>query len=333
MSGGNGIAEARVMDLQYAWRNLSRSPGFSALMILTLALGIGATTTMFSVVWAVLLRPLPLPAPDRLVTVWQNDPRSPEGRQRVTPANFVDWSAQASSFEALGVLPNWTGKPWPFNVVGRDGMERVQGIYASSGFFRVAGVAPMLGRTFEAEEDRTRGRRTVVISYPYWRAKFASDPAVIGRTLDIDTFRGGLFTVVGVMPPAFDFPRGASIWLSLGDWGGGPMPAPDAPDRCCPWYTVLGRLKLGTTVDGARRELQTILAKALRLTGAGVALGLVGAYLAARWISSLFYGVRASDPLTLGATCVLLMAAATVATASPTRRALSVDPADALRTE
>ena len=246
------------MDLQFAWRNLSRNLGFSALVILTLALGIGATTTMFSAIWAVLLRPLPLPAQDRLVTVWQADPRSPEGRQRLTPANFVDWSSQTSSFEALGVLPNWTGEPWPFNIAGPNGMERVKGIYAASGFFSVMGVAPMLGRTFVADEDLTRGKRTVVISYPYWQAKFGRDPSVVGRTLDVDTFRGGAFTVVGVMPAGFDFPRGTNIWLSLGDWGGGPMPAPDASDRCCPWYTVLGRLKPDVTIERAREELQSI---------------------------------------------------------------------------
>jgi putative ABC transport system permease protein len=246
------------MDLRFAWRNLSRNLGFSALVILTLALGIGATTTMFSAVWAVLLRPLPLPAPNRLVTVWQADPRSPEGRQRLTPANFVDWSSQTSSFEALGVLPNWTGEPWPFNVAGTSGMERVSGIYASSGFFKVMGVVPMLGRTFVADEDLTQGKRTVVISYPYWQAKFRGDPTVIGRTLSVDTFRGGAFTVIGVMPAGFDVPQGAHIWLSLGDWGGGPMPGPDAPTRCCPWYTVLGRLKPEVTIPQARAELQSI---------------------------------------------------------------------------
>ena len=246
------------MDLHFAWRNLCRNLGFSALVIVTLALGIGATTTMFSAVWAVLLRPLPLPAQDRLVTVWQADPRSPEGRQRLTPANFVDWSSQTSSFEALGVLPNWTGEAWPFNVAGPNGMERVKGIYASSGFFSVMGVAPMLGRTFVADEDLTQGKRTVVISYPYWQARFGRDPSVVGRTLDVDTFRGGSFTVVGVMPAGFDFPRGTNIWLSLGDWGGGPMPAPDASNRCCPWYTTLGRLKPDVTIEHARIELQSI---------------------------------------------------------------------------
>jgi putative ABC transport system permease protein len=246
------------MDLHFAWRNLSRNAGFSALVILTLALGIGATTTMFSAVWAVLLRPLPLPAQHRLVTVWQADPRSPENRLRLTPADFVDWSSEASSFEALGVLPNWTGQPWPFNVVGPSGVERVSGIYASSGFFRVMGIAPLLGRTFVTDEDLTQGKRTVVLSYRYWQARLGGDPSVVGKTLNVDTFRGGAFTIVGVMPAGFDFPRGTNIWLSLADWGGGPMPAPDTSNRCCPWYTVFGRLKPDVTTEHARNELQAI---------------------------------------------------------------------------
>jgi len=246
------------MELKYAWRGLTRTPGFSALVILTLALGIGATTTVFSTVWAVFLRPLPFPGQDRLVTVWQADPRAPEARSRVTPANFVDWQARTTSFDALGVLPNWEGKAWAFNVAGRNGMERVQGIYASSGFFSVMGIQPMLGRTLSQDDDRTRGRRSVVISHGYWQTRFGSDPSIVGQTLDVDTFRGGPFTIVGVMPRAFDFPAGASLWLSLGDWGGGPMPPPDAPARCCPWYTVLGRLRPDVTIEQARRELTAI---------------------------------------------------------------------------
>jgi predicted permease len=247
-----------MMDLRLAWRDLSRNLGLSTLIVLTLALGIGATTTMFAAIWAVVLRPLPLPAQDRLVTVWQSDPRSSGGRLRITPADFVDWSAQTSSFDALGVLPNWTGEPWMFNVAGSSGMERVGGIYASSGFFSVMGVAPMLGRALAADEDTTKGKRAVVISRGYWLTRFGGDPSAVGRTLEIDTFRGGAFTVVGVMPPGFEFPRGASLWLSLGDWGGGPMPARDAANRCCAWYTVLGRLKPGVTLTEARTELQTI---------------------------------------------------------------------------
>ena len=246
------------MDFRYAWRSLLRAPGFSALVILTLAVGIGATTTMFSAVWAVYLRPLPLPQPEKLVTVWQGDSRAQEAWQRVTPANFVDWRAQTTSFEALGALPNWTGEPWPFNVVAGSGVERVPGIYASSGFFKVMGVGPLVGRVLDDDADRTRGGRTVVISYAYWRQRFGGDPSAVGQILEVDTFRGGGFTVVGVMPPGFDMPRGTSIWLSLADWGGGPMPNQEASERCCPWYAVFGRLRDGVTIERARDELTAI---------------------------------------------------------------------------
>jgi predicted permease len=246
------------VDFRYAVRSLLRAPGFSALVILTLAVGIGATTTMFSAVWAVYLRPLPLPQPEQLVTVWQGDSSAQGTWQRVTPANFVDWRAQTNSFEALGALPNWMGEPWSFNIVGGDGVERVAGIYASSGFFKVIGVSPLVGRVLDDDADRTRGGRTVVISYAYWQQRFGGDPSAVGRVLDVDTFRGGGFTVVGVMPPGFNLPRGTNIWLSMADWGGGPMPSQDASLRCCPWYAVFGRLKEGVTVERARDELTVI---------------------------------------------------------------------------
>jgi putative ABC transport system permease protein len=248
----------RTMDLRFAWRTLCRTPAFSLLIITTLALGIGATTTMFSAIWAVFLRPLPYPEQHRLVTIWQSDPATPDVRQRLIPANFVDWAAQATSFDALGALPNWEGPAWTFNVVGRDGMERVRGIYASSGFFAVMRIAPRLGRTFTREEDRTRGVRTVIISDAYWQRRFDRDPSVVGRTLEIDTFRGGSFTIVGVMPPGFDLPRGADIWLSLADWGGGAMPERDSANRCCAWYATFGRLRSGVTDAQAQAELTGI---------------------------------------------------------------------------
>jgi predicted permease len=246
------------MNVIPAWRGIVRNPGFSAVVILTLAVGIGATTALFSLVRAVFLRPLPFPAQERLVTVWEQDPRAGQNERRPTPANFVDWAAGAQSFEALGVLPNWNGKAWPFNVNGRTGPERVEGIYASSGFFDVMGVKPLIGSVLGREEDLSAGRRKVVISYRYWQDAFGGDPQVVGKGLTIDTFRGGVFTIVGVMPPGFDFPSGASLWLSLGDWGAGPMPPRDAADRCCPWYTVFGRLRSGATPAEAAAELTAI---------------------------------------------------------------------------
>lgn len=245
------------MEWRAACRGLLRAPGFSALVILTLAIGIGTTTTMFSVVWAVLLRPLAFPQPERLVTLWESDARGGEGQRRVTPANFVDWRARTRSFEAVGVLPNWIGVAWPFNVVTRDGLERVHGIYASSGFFRAIGVAPQLGSTFADDADRAPIRQ-VVISHAYWQSRFGGAPSIIGRPLEIDTFRGGAFTIIGVMPEGFEMPRGAQLWLSLADWGAGPMPAPDAVERCCSWYAVFGRLKADVSIERASAELTAI---------------------------------------------------------------------------
>jgi putative ABC transport system permease protein len=246
------------MDLLLALRGMRRSPGFAALVILTLGLGIGATTTMYTLVRAVYLRPLPFPEPDRLVTIWERDSSGNAEPRRLTPANFVDWRAQSASFEQLGVLPNWTGPAWKFNLTGGGRPERVDGIYASSGFFRTLGVRPLLGRTLDDEDDRSAGRRHVVISFQYWRERFGGDRNAVGKTLQVDTFRGGAFEIVGVMPPGFDVPHGARIWLSLGDWGAGPMPAVDAADRCCSWYTAIGRLKPGVSIRQAQTELTAL---------------------------------------------------------------------------
>jgi putative ABC transport system permease protein len=246
------------VNLRLALRGIARNPGFAALIVATMALGIGANTTMFSVIRAVFLRPLPLPDPEQLVTLWESDPERGIAYRRVTPANFVDWIAQAKSFTAVGTLPNWDGKGWPFNILGPEGTDRILGIYASSGFFRVLGVAPALGRDFGVEDDRVQGERHVIISHSLWLQRFQGDPSVLGRTLYIDTWRGGKFTIIGVMPQGFDFPAGAKIWISLADWGGGPMPGQDATERCCAWYTTFARLKPGVTAEQAEAELTII---------------------------------------------------------------------------
>jgi predicted permease len=246
------------MDLLLALRGIRRNPGFAALVIATLAVGIGASTTMYTLVRAVFLRPLPFPEPGRLVTIWERDATRGVDDRRVTPANFVDWRAQTASFEELGVLPNWSGPAWKFNIAGTGRPERIDGIYASAGFFRAMGVRPLLGRTLDDEDDRSMGRRHVVIGFRYWQERFAGDRGVIGKSLHVDTFRGGAFEIVGVMPPGFDLPQGARIWLSLGDWGGGPMPGRDAAARCCNWYTVIGRLKPGVSARQAESELTAL---------------------------------------------------------------------------
>lgn len=246
------------MDLKTALRGLTRTPVFAVVVVATMALGIGANTTMFGVIRAVFLKPLPFPEPDRLVTVWESDPERGVNRQRVSGPNFVDWEAQSGVFEAMGTLPNWTGPIPTFNVVGTNSVERVPGLYASSGFFRVLGIQPLLGRWLNPDDDRQAGRREVVISYAYWTDRFGGDPRVLGKTIHIDTFKGGAFTVVGVMPRRFDFPGGVKCWLSLGDWGGGPLPPLDMADRCCAWHVVFARLGRGVTPQRASDEMTAI---------------------------------------------------------------------------
>src|SRR5205809_1892925 len=246
------------MDLKIALRGITRTPVFAVVVVVTMALGIGVNTTMFGVIRAVFLRPLPFPEPDRLVTVWESDPERGVNRQRVSGPNFVDWDAQSRVFDAMGTLPNWTGPLSTFNVVGADSVERVSGLYASSGFFRVLGIQPLLGQSLSPDDDRQQGRRQVVISYAYWKDHFGGDSAVLGETIHIDTFRGGAFTVIGVMPRGFDFPGGVKFWLSLADWGGGPLPPLDMADRCCAWHAVFARLKPGVTPQRASDELTAI---------------------------------------------------------------------------
>ncbi len=235
--------EALYRDLILALRGVWRNPAFAALVIGTMALGIGANTTMFSIMRAVFIRPLPFPAADRLVTVWESDPERDIAKRRVTGASFVDWEAENTVFDAMGALPNWAGQVTTFNVVGTDAMERVPGAYASSGVFRTLGVSPMIGHELQPEDDRRSGERHVVLSAAYWRERFHEDVGVLGRAIDIDTFGGGAFTIVGVMPPEFDFPRGARIWLSLGDWGGGPLPAVGTAERGPAFHDVVARLR------------------------------------------------------------------------------------------
>ena len=169
----------------------------------------------------------------------------------MTPANFVDWRAQTTSFEALGALPNWTGEPWPFNVVAGDGVERVPGIYASSGFFKVMGVGPLVGRVLDDERDRTRGRRTVVISYAYWRRASAAI-----RQRSADRSRSTPFAAAvhrcrcdaaGFRLPSRD--EHLALACRLGRRADA---APGGIRALLPWYTVFGRLKHGVTIERAR---------------------------------------------------------------------------------
>jgi len=181
----NPAKRAAMNDFKFAFRQLLKSPGFTAVAVITLAVGIGANTAMFSVVNGVMLRALPFKDPDRIVRIWESN-RDAE-RRRVALSNFLDWRQQNSVFESMGLSPAWAGSR-EFNVVGTDGSDRVAGAYVSSGFFSALGVTPLLGRTFLSEEDQPENSAVAVLSHGLWQRRFGGDANILGKTVTLDSF-------------------------------------------------------------------------------------------------------------------------------------------------
>jgi putative ABC transport system permease protein len=248
-------------ELRYAVRTLRGSPGFSLAVVLTLTVAIGANTIVFGIVKAVFLDPLPYPAPERLVVLWQSNSRTGSLQQRVSPANFADWRAQNRVFAEMGFYPAWGGSR-SFRLAGSDGPERVAGAYASSGLFRALGVKPLLGRTFLPDEDHREGDRVALLGYSLWQRRFGGSRDVLGRTLTVDTYGLRTYTIVGGMPSGFDFPDRAQVWLPSG-WMGVTVPEPGASVRCCSWLMVVARLEQGVAVEQAQAQMSTIARRLL----------------------------------------------------------------------
>ena len=180
-------------DCRHAVRALRGTPGFTATAVLTLALGIGANTAIFSVISGVFFRPVPYRDPDRLVFVWSTSRTFP--REALTPGRFVDFREGLSSVSAMAGISHL-----PFNLTGSGDPERIAGSSVSSSFFEVLGVRPLLGATFPAGSTDDR---TVVLSYRLWNSRFGADRSIVGRTI---TLNGSARTVIAVMPPEFDWP-------------------------------------------------------------------------------------------------------------------------------
>ncbi|PYJ79364.1 MAG: hypothetical protein DME22_25560, partial [Verrucomicrobia bacterium] len=239
-------------DLKFAFRQLLKNPGFTAVAMLTLALGIGANTAIFSLINGVLLKPLPYPEPERLVTLWESSPQRGIEQERVSGPNYLDWRAQNSVFSEMAVSPGWQGSE-EFNLVLRDTTAKVPGTYTSASLFNTLGTKPLLGRTFLAEEDRKGGNRVAVLGHGVWQRHFGGDSNVIGRTLTVDTYGRREYTIVGVMPPGFGVPGRCELWLPLG-WLGVTLDE----RRSAHWHNVIARLKPGVTLAQARSELTGI---------------------------------------------------------------------------
>jgi putative ABC transport system permease protein len=245
---GTRAVEDFFRDLTYAVRVCTHQRGFSTSVVLTFALGIGAATAIFSVVYAVLLRPLPYPEPEELVTLWEfNVPRGLD-RNVVSVAKFEEWRASATAFEDIAALV-----PAPVTLPSAEGPERVVGAEVSPSFFRVLRAEPLLGRTFDDRDRADSG--VIVLSEPYWRSRLGADPGIVGRKLQIGNRPAGApqsYTVIGVTPSAFEPPAFGwlgrqAFWLPF---------TPSSQNRGYGRHLLLlARLRSGVTPDAARAEL------------------------------------------------------------------------------
>jgi putative ABC transport system permease protein len=227
-------------DVRYALRSLAKTPGFTAVTLFTLALGIGANSAIFSVVNGVLIRPFPYPEPDRLVLVRESYGGGEQGS--VSGANALDWQARAHSFLSLAA---WRGMA--VTLLGAGEPEEMSAGLVSSDFFRTLDVAPIMGRGFLPGEDHGQGT-VAVIGESLWRTRFGADPKILGRTIDLS---GTPYTVVGVAPASLDYP-GSQLYLPLG-FGVG-----RANDRDSHSYDVIARLKPGVTVAAAQQDMNAV---------------------------------------------------------------------------
>jgi predicted permease len=238
-------------DLVYALRTLRSAPGFALVALLTLALGIGANSAIFSVVRGVLLRPLPFPAAGELVRVWHANPEANETRSLVSEPDFLEWQAATRRFSTLGGYWYAAGASGA-NLTGTGTPERLEGAYITPGFFEALRTPAALGRTIRAEEAVVGNDRFMVLSHGFWRRRFGGDPSVLGRAL---TLGGEPYTVLGVMPPDFTFPgERIDFWIPLST-----IPADGiGRARASRFLDVVGRLAPGATLEQAREELSGI---------------------------------------------------------------------------
>jgi len=236
-------------DVRYAIRSLSRAPGFTLVALVTLAIGIGANTAVFSLVHGVLLEKLPYADEDRLVTVWQADPAKSLSTQELSPANFLDLRERTRAFELIAAA-----EPYSHSYFGDGDPELFKSWLVTRGFFEILGVPPLLGRTFAAEEYASSSSgQVVVLSHALWQRRFGSDPDVVGRELSL---RNKTYTVVGVMPPEFQFPVYNDEPRDL--WAPNNEPNHYQRYRQGGWLTVIGRLAPGVRLEQATTELTAI---------------------------------------------------------------------------
>ena len=281
-------------ELRVVLRRLRRSPGFTAAAALTLALGIGATTALFTLADAALLRPLPYPTAERLLLLWETQPGVGKAQEQVSARNFLDWRREVGSLDGIAA---WT--VWGLALTGQGEPEELTSVRVTADAFRMLGAAPALGRAFLPEEEVPGRDRVVVLSHAFWAGRFGSDSGVIGRTLALD---GRPYAVIGVMPEGFRFPDEGSVTL----WAPLAFDTSELATRAERRFNVIGRLAPGATLAQAQAELELIarrLAAAHPETNAGWSVSAVPA------VEAVASGGRPAVTLLLGTVALVLLLA------------------------
>ena len=242
--------QTMLRDFRYALRQLRKSPGFTLTAVLTLALGVGANTAIFSVVYGLLLQSLPFHDAARIVNIFETHPQVVGGVEATYP-DYLDWRAQQKSFEQIAAYS--TLNPTTISLVMDDRSEQVHRVLASGNFFSVLGVSPLLGRTFNEHNDASGGNHVAVLSASAWQRYFGRDPGVVGRSVDLN---GSSYTIIGVLPSGASYPAEGEVWLPL-------SLLDQATQASRVWHSVnvFGRLRPGVDLAAAKADMQTIAAR------------------------------------------------------------------------
>jgi predicted permease len=294
-------------DIQYALRNIAKKPLFYSVVVLTLALGIGANAAIFTVVNGVLLQPLPYPHPERLMMVWTHNPRQGFDKDVGTYPNFEDWRRASQSFERMSAYRGAS-----VTLTGSGDPAQIRGARVTHEFFETMGVVPLQGRAFSSANGQAGGERVVIVAHGLWMRRFGADASIIGRRIVLD---GVPHEVIGVMPASFKHPADAELWLPLAPVG--EFQALFGA-RGSYWLTIIGRLKPGVTWVAAQSEMDAIAGRLEKEypSNAGIGIRLVSMH------EELVGDVKRPLLILLGAVCfVLLIACANVANLLLTRAA------------
>jgi predicted permease len=242
---GSASFDQLIHDLRYAARTLGKNPGFATLTVLILALGIGANTAVFSVVHAVLIKPLPFFEPDRLILIWEDASRIGFPRGTPAPANYADWKAQSQTFAQIEAVSGWT-----MNLTGVGQPERLNVDAITAGLFPMLGVRPAAGRLFLPEEDNPGALKVALLSHALWMRRFGADPRLVGESIRLNDEK---YVVIGVLPPDFQFLRKSTeLWIPVA------FSKRELANRDSHYLTVVGRLKPRVTLKQAEADMESV---------------------------------------------------------------------------